>query len=122
MNSAFKSSEGKDKRWFVLKLPTSANPKIISEALNYVKSKAGDKSVYLFATDSEQGKVAHGCYMSKDTTGNGASPNEWSGVVSNIIGGKAGGKAPTSMGSGSYVDKVDAAIVAATEYMEKLQL
>lgn len=65
MNGAFESSEGKDKRWFVLKLPTSANPKIISEALNYVKSKAGDKSVYLFATDSEQGKVAHGCYMSK---------------------------------------------------------
>lgn len=66
VTSFFKAEENKDKTTFVGKLPISGNSKAISEALNHVKSKMGDKSVYLIAADGagvEGGKVAHGCYV-----------------------------------------------------------
>ena len=43
-------------------------------------------------------------------------------MVSEIVGGKAGGKAPISLGNGTNVDKVDEGVEAATNYLEKLHL
>ena len=63
--SYFQLPENKDKTWFVTKLPISANPKAVTESLNYVKSKLQDKSVYVLAADADRGRVAHGCYVSK---------------------------------------------------------
>lgn len=42
--------------------------------------------------------------------------------MSGVIGGKAGGKAPISIGNGTNVEKVDEAIKAAEEYLSKLKL
>lgn len=42
--------------------------------------------------------------------------------MSGVVGGKAGGKAPTSIGNGTNVDKIDEALTAATKYLEKLQI
>lgn len=50
------------------------------------------------------------------------SPNEWAGKVSSIIGGKAGGRAPTVIGSGPNVDKVDDAVKEASKYLEQFHL
>lgn len=52
----------------------------------------------------------------------GASANEWAGIVSSVVGGKAGGKAPTAIGNGTNVDKVEEAIALATEYLNKFKL
>jgi len=52
----------------------------------------------------------------------GASASEWANVVSAVVGGKAGGKAPTSIGNGTNVDKVDEAVEAARAYLERLKL
>jgi alanyl-tRNA synthetase len=38
------------------------------------------------------------------------------------VGGKAGGKAPLSLGSGMNVGKVDDGVKAAMDYLEKLHL
>ncbi|KAL1982316.1 hypothetical protein VTN96DRAFT_1474 [Rasamsonia emersonii] len=122
ITSFFHSPENKDRSWLVAKLPISANSKAVSESLNYVKSKLSDKSVYLLAADPQQGKVAHGCYVSKVASDLGASASDWAGVVSGVVGGKAGGKAPTCIGNGTNVDKVDEAIAAATEYLKKFHL
>jgi alanyl-tRNA synthetase len=65
ITSFFDSAENKDRSWLVAKLPISANSKAVSESLNYVKSKLSDKTVYLLAADPHQGKIAHGCYVSK---------------------------------------------------------
>jgi len=43
-------------------------------------------------------------------------------VLSGIVGGKAGGKSPTSMGSGTEVDRLDEAIRMATEHLNKVKL
>jgi len=52
----------------------------------------------------------------------GASASDWANAVSGVVGGKAGGKAPTSIGSGTNVDKVDQAVAVATKYLEGLHL
>lgn len=52
----------------------------------------------------------------------GASANEWSATVSDIVGGKAGGKAPTSIGNGVHADKVDEALKAAEQYLQRFHL
>lgn len=64
INSHFEKPENKDSPYLVVRLPTSANAKAISESVNHAKSKLKDKSVYVFAADPEQGRVAHGCYIS----------------------------------------------------------
>jgi alanyl-tRNA synthetase len=65
ITSYFQSEEYQDRSWLVVELPTSANPKVISESLSYVKSKLPEKSVYLLAVDRDQRKVCHGCYVSE---------------------------------------------------------
>lgn len=58
----------------------------------------------------------------QDLSEQGASANEWAGIVSSVVGGKAGGKAPTAIGNGTNADKVDEAIALATEYLSKFKL
>lgn len=58
----------KEEKVFVGRLPgVGANSKAVGEALNSVKAKMGEKVVYLFALEGEEGKeggkVVHGCYV-----------------------------------------------------------
>lgn len=61
----FAQPANKSKRTFVAKLPISANAKAVGEAINHVKTKSKDKSVYLFAADAHDTKVVHGCHVSE---------------------------------------------------------
>ena len=47
---------------------------------------------------------------------------DWSSTVSNLVGGKAGGKAPVAIGTGTDQSVVDQALKAATEYLERFKL
>lgn len=51
-----------------------------------------------------------------------AKTKEWSDIVTGFVGGKAGVKGTVAQGNGSEVGKVDEAIKAATEYLEKLKI
>ncbi|KAI9836532.1 MAG: Alanine--tRNA ligase [Sclerophora amabilis] len=111
----FGAPEHKDSKLFVAKLPISANAKAVNDALNHVKTKVKDKSVYLIAADSvDEGDTA------KNTP---ATASDWSGVVSSVLGGKAGGKGATSHGIGHNLDRVDEAVDLAEKFMrEKLKI
>ncbi|KAE8147578.1 alanyl-tRNA synthetase, cytoplasmic [Aspergillus avenaceus] len=122
LTTYFQNPEHQSKSWLVVELPISANAKAVSESLNHVKSKLQDKTVYVLAPDSKQGRVAHGCYVSKAMSDQGASASEWASVVSTAIGGKAGGKGPTSIGSGTNPEKTGEAIALALEYLNKFKL
>lgn len=52
----------------------------------------------------------------------GAVASEWASAVSVAVGGKAGGKGPTSVGNGTNVDKIDEGLELAIKYLEKLKL
>lgn len=120
--SYFESPTNEGKTCLVTRLPISANPKAVSESLNYVKSKLQDKTVYVLAADLEQGRVAHGCYVSKALLDQGASANDLAAVVSSVVGGKAGGKGSTSIGNGVHPDKTEDAIALASDYLAKFKL
>lgn len=150
VSSYFQDPENKDRQHLVVSLPISANSKAISESLNYMKSKMKEKSLYVVVADSQQNKVAHGCYISpvslllliglfpshfffsrielmscttkQSLTAQGASASDWSAVVSGAVGGKAGGKAPIAIGNGTNVDKADEALDLATKYLENFKL
>lgn len=87
-----------------------ANAKAIAEAISHVKTKQPTKSVYLFAGDKDEGRVAHGCFISEEASSKGIAATDLGNTVSNIIGGKAGGKGATVQGSGTQVDKIDEAM------------
>ena len=118
----FSNPDNEGKKTLVTKLPISANAKAVGEALNYLKTKDKGKSVYLFAADESEGKVVHGCHVSDEASKAGASASEWAAKISDVVGGKAGGKAPTSIGNGTNPEKVDEAVGAAEEYLKKLHL
>ncbi|KAJ5099126.1 hypothetical protein N7532_006127 [Penicillium argentinense] len=122
INSHFQSSENKDSSWLVVKLPMPASAKAVSESINHVKSKMQNKNVYVLAVDSEQSRVAHGCFVSKELGDQGASATDWAAVVSGVVGGKAGGKGSTSLGNGTNPDKVDEAVSLASDYLSKFKL
>jgi alanyl-tRNA synthetase len=106
----------------VVKLPMPASAKAVSESINHVKSKMQGKNVYVLAVDSEETRVAHGCYVSKELGDQGASANDWAAVVSSAVGGKAGGKGSTSIGNGVNTDKVDEAVSLASDYLSNFKL
>ncbi|OJJ63239.1 hypothetical protein ASPSYDRAFT_1169380 [Aspergillus sydowii CBS 593.65] len=122
ITSYFEAPENSAKSWLIAKLPISANARAISESLTYVKTKLADKTVYVLAASIDDGRVAHGCYISKAMSEQGASASEWATAVSRAVGGKAGGKGPTSIGNGINPDKVDDAIDLASEYLSKFKL
>lgn len=122
VKSYFDAEENKGHSTLVVKLPSVSNPKVLSDSVNFIKTKMADKTVYFIAPDANQNKVAHGCHVSKTASELGVSANEWANTVASAVGGKAGGKAPTAIGSGTNIDKVDDGVALATEYLEKFKL
>lgn len=52
----------------------------------------------------------------------GLSAKDWSEVVINLVGGKAGVKGAIAQGNGTEVSKVEEALEAATRYLDKFSL
>jgi alanyl-tRNA synthetase len=50
-------------KWFVGRLPISANAKAISDVVNHYKSKDKERSVYLFGGGEAEGAVCHAVYV-----------------------------------------------------------
>jgi alanyl-tRNA synthetase len=55
-------------------------------------------------------------------TSSGLVANDWAAKVAEAVGGKAGGKGATCLGSGTNVDKIDEGVDLAQKYLEKLSL
>ena len=106
---------------FVARLPvTSSSAKTVSECVKHVSSKLNDKSVYVVGVDSVTSKVAHGCSVAREHGSRGLVASEWAAQVTEIVGGKAGGKGATCLGSGIDAEKVDKGVDAAVDYLDKL--
>lgn len=110
-----------DSKTLVLAIPVSAGSKAVQDTMKVVQTKQKDKTVYLIGK-TDDGKVVHGCHVSADAQAKGADAAKWSGEVSSLVGGKAGGKGATSLGQGTDATKVDEAVKAAEEYLAKLSL
>ena len=106
---------------FVARLPVnSSSAKTVSECVKHVSSKHKDKSVYVIGVDSFTSKVAHGCSVSQEHESKGLVACEWAAQVVESVGGKAGGKGATCLGSGIDAEGVDKAVDAAVDHLNKL--
>jgi alanyl-tRNA synthetase len=128
-----------DSKAFVGKLQTSS--RTVTETIKYFSTKDKTKSIYLISIDEATSKVSHGCFVSdvsgillypllnlqlltvtKSHASKGLIASEWSSEVAKAVGGKAGGKGSTSIGSGIHLDKVDEGVALAIQYLEKLKI
>lgn len=103
-------SQNEASSFFIKHIDISANPKAITEAINYIKSSTKDKSIYLFTGNDPEGKIAHGCYISDDALKCGVDGPSLGKIVSASIGGKAGGKGNVFQGMSAKADGVEKAI------------
>ncbi|CAK7264839.1 Alanine--tRNA ligase [Sporothrix epigloea] len=116
----FAKPENKESKWYVGQLPISANAKAISEVINHFRNKDKERSVYVFGGNESDG-VVHGVYVGTNLAAKGITAGQWSAAVSDVIGGKAGGKEPSSQGSGTKPEKLADALACAEEWLsEKL--
>lgn len=56
-------AQNKESKVFIGHLPVSANPKALTEVMNYYSKKEKDKSVYLFGGSNSDEIVVHGVYV-----------------------------------------------------------
>lgn len=102
--------------YFVAYVPISANAKAITEAINLLKKKHPEKSIYLL-TGSD--KVAHGCYISNEAIAKGVVANDLASIVSKYVGGRAGGKGNVVQGMGDKYDGISSAVAEVTKALEE---
>ncbi len=55
--------DNKDSKVYIGQLPISANARAIADVMNHFKSKAKDKTVYMFGGSEDEGAVVHGVYV-----------------------------------------------------------
>jgi alanyl-tRNA synthetase len=101
---------------YVANLEVDGNAKLLQGVAT--QAKKAEKALYVFSVDSEQGKVAHVNYVSPALKKAGVDARTWAAKVTDLIGGKAGGKEESAQGVGSEVACVEEAIKAAKQHVE----
>jgi alanyl-tRNA synthetase len=113
-------TENEESKYLVVRIPEiTANSKALTEAINYVKTKQSNKSVYLFGVDETEGKVAHGCFISDEAASKGVVAADLGTFTTTFVGGRSGGKGATVQGTGTEPDKVDEAVAALERLFEE---
>ncbi|OTB19541.1 hypothetical protein K445DRAFT_53988 [Daldinia sp. EC12] len=123
VSAHFAKDENKDAKYFVGHLPISANAKAVADVVNHFKSKDKDRSVYIFGGSKTEGAVVHGVYVGTHLTSQGVTAEKWAAAVTEVVGGKSGGKEPTRQGQGTNADKIEEAVAVAEKWLaEKLKI
>ncbi|KAI1475019.1 tRNA synthetases class II (A)-domain-containing protein [Daldinia eschscholtzii] len=123
VSAHFAKDENKDAKYFVGHLPISANAKAVADVVNHFKSKDKDRSVYIFGGSKTEGAVVHGVYVGTHLTSQGVTAEKWAAAVTDVVGGKSGGKEPTRQGQGTNADKIEEAVAVAEKWLaEKLKI
>ncbi|KAI0087926.1 tRNA synthetases class II (A)-domain-containing protein [Irpex rosettiformis] len=101
-------------------IDAAGNAKILQSVA--LQGRKLGKSVYVFSVDQEQGKVAHVNFVAEDAKAKGLDGREWANSISEILGGKAGGKQDGAQGVGTNVSRVEDALkLAQSLYSGKLE-
>jgi len=113
----FKNNESADS--YIASVDARGNAKIL-QGLVAQGRKLG-KALYVFSVDSESGKVVHVNFVPPSLKSKGFDARQWATKVSEIVGGKAGGKDDSSQGVGVEVGKVEEAVEVAKSYFSSYQ-
>lgn len=97
-------------------LNVDGNSKILQNVVAEGRKKG--KAVYVFSVDLEGGKVAHANHLPEACQSEGFHAQIWASKVTEILGGKGGGKRDAAQGIGTNIDKVEEALMAAKHMYE----
>ena len=113
----FKDNESADS--YISSVDAQGNAKILQGLVTQGR-KLG-KALYVFSVDSGSGKVVHVNFVPPSLKSKGLDARQWATKVSEIVGGKAGGKDESAQGVGVELGKVEEAVTAAKSYFSSYQ-
>ncbi|KAF4621160.1 hypothetical protein D9613_000618 [Agrocybe pediades] len=105
---------------YIASIDVDGNAKILQQLIS--QGKQLNKSVYVFSADTDNQKLAHANYVSPAMKAAGADARTWASKVTDIVGGKAGGKEDSAQGVGINADKLEEALTAAKDYISTIKL
>ncbi|GIY43516.1 alanine--tRNA ligase, cytoplasmic [Caerostris darwini] len=94
------------------------NAKALDAALKQAKLLSPETAVMLFTKDTENEKILCMSSVPKAVTSKGLKANEWVQQVSQVIGGKGGGKPESAQATGTNANAVSEAINLAKKFAE----
>lgn len=96
-----------------------SNQKILDAALKQFKNLAPTTAVLLFSVDEENAKIICLAQVPKEAIQQGLKADEWVKSVSELLGGKCGGKDVSAQGSGPNIGCIDKAVETARKFAEQ---
>jgi alanyl-tRNA synthetase len=115
--------KNEDAKYYVGRLPIGANAKALTEVVKHFQGKDKEKSVYIFGGGKDDNALAHGVYVGTHLSSQGVTAEQWAASVSEVVGGRAGGKEPSRQGQGTKPENIDDGVETATKWLsEKLKL
>ncbi|KAG8196408.1 hypothetical protein JTE90_009042 [Oedothorax gibbosus] len=113
-------SESNNSEFIVHEFEAGFNAKALDAALKQAKLLTPDTAVMLFTKDIENQKILCMSSVPQKATSKGLKANEWVQQVSQLIGGKGGGKAESAQATGSNANSVNEAIELAKQFAQRL--
>ncbi|KLO11725.1 hypothetical protein SCHPADRAFT_998656 [Schizopora paradoxa] len=121
LNEHFKSNPSAEA--YFAHLDVDGNMKILQAVVTQAKKMK--KAIYVFSSslpgseDGAEGKVVHVNHVPDAFRSKGIDGRTWASKVSEIIGGKAGGKEDGAQGVGTVTDKIQDALLVAQKHFEE---
>lgn len=120
MDKAKAMIEADNNRSFVVDVfDAGSNQKILDAALKQFKSLAPKTAALLFSVDEENSKIICLAQVPKEVIQQGLKADEWVKSVSELLGGKCGGKDVSAQGSGPNIGCIKQAVETATQFAKQ---
>ncbi|XP_033119659.1 alanine--tRNA ligase, cytoplasmic-like [Anneissia japonica] len=113
--------DSKDKPYLVVQLDVEANNKALDGALKEYQKGAKDTPAMFVSVDKENSKILCLAQVPKSVVSKGLKASEWVKHVSDVMGGKGGGKDASAQAVGDKIDAVEQVVQMAIEFA-KLKL
>ncbi|CAL1281228.1 unnamed protein product [Larinioides sclopetarius] len=114
----FEENSKDNVQYIVHEFQAGFNAKALDAALKQAKLLTPDTAVMLFTRDSENEKVLCMSAVPKTVTSKGLKANEWVQHVTQVLGGKGGGKPESAQATGTNANAVNEAINLAKKFAE----
>ncbi|XP_043227639.1 alanine--tRNA ligase, cytoplasmic-like [Amphibalanus amphitrite] len=106
----------KELPWIVRRLEAYSNTKALDAALKQVKAIAPEMSALFLSVDEDAGKVVCLSAVSKPALAAGLKANEWVTKLTELMGGRGGGKPESAQAAGTNVTAAEACLEAARQH------
>lgn len=118
MKEYFRQNESAEAYFAIV--PVDGNSKSLGNVMNEVKHLG--KVAYIFSADANGTRIVHMNYVSEAYRTRGLDARAWATKVSEVLGGKAGGKEDSAQGTGTEGSKAEEALQVARGYFDQFEL